>query len=214
MKTAKEIEVRIPTNPKDLRIKHFKSMSFFSASQTEFKTIQESMFFLSAFTGLPYNVLMDFRAADIKKMAAAALNAISKLDLISKLPEEIKLAGTTYYLVQPDKVGIGWHIDFKSCNIEKDPVRLACMFYLQKGYNYSDVDENGNIKFPIDSRYKVFEEHFPLDLFIRTAGFFLSRLISSTQKELLAETKGIRKRISLARVIMNPSSGKRLLKQL
>lgn len=208
MKTQKEIG--IPTSPKDLRIRHFRSMAF--APSEGFNRIQEGLLFLASFTGLRYNQLLDFKPDDIKDIQRIALRTLSKMDLVSKLPEEVVLAGTSYYLVHPDKVGIGWHIDFKACNIEKDPVRLACLFYVQKGYNYSDVDENGNITYPIDSRYKVFEEHFPLEIFLRAANFFLKRSLNLVRKSLVIETISMRTRISLAARVINPLSGKQLLK--
>lgn len=208
----KQIEIKIPSNPKDLRIKHFHSMSM--APANGFDNTEQGLYFLASFTGLRYNQLLDFKATDITRMTAIALTVLSKLDLVSKLPEEITLAGTSYYLVQPDKVGIGWHIDFKNCSIKKDPVRLACMFYLQKDFNYSDADENGNITFPIDSRYKVFEEHFPLDLFIRSAGFFLRKSLSSIRKSIVIETTEMRVRTSLAAKAINLFNGRKLSKQL
>lgn len=205
-----QIEIKMSKNPKDLRIRHFQSMSL--APENGFSHAQEGMFFLASFLGLRYQQLLDFKAADIKRMTGIALAALSKLDLTSALPKEIVIAGTSYYLVEPNKVGIGWHIDFRNCSIIKDPVRMACMFYLQKGYNYSDADENGNIRFPIDSRYKPFEEHFPLDLFIRASGFFLKRSLHSILRTTLIETTQKRVQISLVARLINPFSGRQPLK--
>ena len=202
----KQIEVKIPTKAADLRIKHFKSMSM--APLDPILHGDEGLHFLASFTGLRNSQLLDFRVEDIRTMTATALATLSKMDLTSKLPDTIKLAGTSYRLVNPDKVGIGWHIDFKNCDINKDPVRLACMFYLQEGFNYSDVDENDNIKFPIASRHEIFAEHFPLDLFIRASGFFLRRSLNSMKRSM--ESK-----LSLKQKLrqINPFNGKQLLKQ-
>lgn len=206
----KQIVVKISTNAKDLRIKHFKCMAFVPAN--EFKQAKESLFFLAAFLNLRYNQMLDFKASDIKKMTAAALNALSKLDLVTDLPKELTLAGTTYYLVDPKSIGIGWHIDFNNCSIEKDPVRLACLFYVQKDYNYSDVDANGNIVYPIDSRHKIFEEHFPLNIFIKASGFFLSRSLHSIRKSMVLENQKTKTKISLIGKILNPLNGRQRLR--
>ncbi len=212
MKQKKQIEVKMPAGPKDLRIKHFHSMGL--APVNDFTHADEGLYFLAAFLGLRYNQVLDFLVDDVKKMTALALSALSKMDLKSELPKEITLDGQKFYLVEPDKIGIGWHIDFKNCNITKDPVRMACLFYLQKGFNYSDVDENSNITHPIDSRYKLFEEHFPLDLFIRACSFFLKRSLNSIRRALVIESqKKLRSRISLAKKTTNPFNGKRLLRQ-
>lgn len=196
---------------KDLRIKHFKSMPF--APVTEFTHHDEMLFFLSAFTGLRYNQLLDFLEADIKKMTALALSAISKMDLKSKLPDTIILGGKKFYLAQPDKIGIGWHIDFGKCNIEKDPVRMSCLFYLPEGFNYSDIDENNNITHPIDSRYQLFADEFPLDLFIRASGFFLKRsLVSILKQAMISKKLTLKERTSLVIKVINPLRGKQVLK--
>ena len=206
------IEVRIPTKAEDLRIRHFESMSAAPTGLTVRK--EEGLHFLASFTGLHYRQLLDFRVEDVSKMIATALATLSKMNLTDKLPERIKIAGKPYCLVDPNKVGIGWHIDFSKCNINKDPVRLACLFYLQEGFNYSDVDENDNIKHPIDSRYEVFRDHFPLDLFIRCCGFFLTRSLNSTRRSMVtAKNLSLKDQISLMLKANNPFRGKQLLKQ-
>lgn len=209
----KQIEISIPTNAKDLRIKHFASMALVPINEVMHG--EEGLYFLSSFTGLRYNKLLDFGVDDIRKMIATARATLSKMQLSDKLPEQITIAGTSYILVNPNKVGIGWHIDFnngaKKNWISKDPVRLACLFYLQEGFNYSDVDENDNIKFPIDSRYEIFKEHFPLELFIPACGFFLNQSINSIRKSMVNALPW-RSQISLAAKEINPLRGKKLLR--
>lgn len=213
MKTKKAIELKWTVRGAgDLRIKHFKSIPF--APVKEFTHHDEQLFFLSAFTGLRYNQCLDFLETDIKKMVALALSAISKMDLKSKLPDVLILGGKKFYLAQPDKIGIGWHIDFGKCNIEKDPTRMACLFYLPEGYNYSDIDENNNITHPIDSRYQLFADEFPLDLFIRAASFFLQRSLDSILKQAMISKKlTLKERISLVTKVINPLRGKQVLKR-
>lgn len=179
-----------------------------------FKQDYDSLLFLAEFTGLGYNRMLDFTLKDIKTMRDTALKAMATMDIVSKLPKSITLKDQTFYLVDPDKVGIGWHIDFNNSSIKKDPVRLACLFYLQEGYSYSDVDENGNIKFTIASRYELFKEEFPLDLFIRCSNFFLKRSLTSTERSMvreIAKTKAVNK-ISTGIQVLNLFSGKRRLK--
>lgn len=205
-------EVKIPTNAKGLRIKHFASMSY--VPQEDFKDEGESLLFLAEFTGLGYNKMLDFTVKDIKKMTATAIKAMASMDLVSPLPKTIKLDGQVFNLVDPDKAGIGWHIDFKNSSIKKDPVRLACLFYLPDGYSYSDVDENGNIKFPIASRYELFEKEFPLDIFIRCANFFLKRSLTSTKRSMVIEIANQKaNKISMGLKVLNLFNGKRPLKQ-
>ena len=150
-------------------------------------------------------------------MAATAIKAMSNMDVTSKLPESITLKGQRFCLVDPGKVGIGWHIDWNSSakqkTIEKDPVRLACLFYLPEGYNYSDVDANGNITHPIASRYELFKEEFPLDLFIRCTNFFLKRSLTLTKRSMVREiARRSRRKINTGVAVLNLFNGKPQLK--
>jgi hypothetical protein len=207
------INVSIPTVASKLRIKHFAAMQHVPIDG--FNNDKDRIAFLAKFTGLRYGQVLDFTPVQIQRMTEHAMQAISTLDLISALPEAIELEGTTYKLVDPDKVGIGWHIDFSSCDIAKDPVKLACLFYLQEGYNYSDVDENGNIKFPIDSRYDLFAKSFELSLFMRCASFFLRKSLSLTSELMVQNLKSKKasERISFLIKVLNPSNGRRASKQ-
>lgn len=204
----------MPNGAKELRIKHFKSMTHVPAEG--FSNSQDSLPFLAEFLNLNYNQVLDFRQRDVDKMVRLAVKALARMDLTSKLPKEITLGGTKFVLVDPDSIGIGWHIDFKSCSISKDPVRLACLFYVQEGYNYSDVDQNGNITYNIASRYELFEREFPLDLFIRSSNFFLKRSLTSIKRSTVIEIaqKKAKNKISSAIRSLNLLNGKRPLKRL
>ena len=205
------MEVKIPTTAKGLRIRHFSSMSM--VPDDGFKEDYDSLLFLAEFTGLGYNRMLDFTLKDIKKMTSTATKALATMDIRSKLPKNITLKDQTFYLVDAEKVGIGWHIDFGNTSIVKDPVKLACLFYLQENYNYSDVDANGNILYPIASRYELFKEEFPLDLFIRCSNFFLKRSLTSIERSMVREIaqKNPRK-ISTGMAVLNLFNGKARLK--
>jgi hypothetical protein len=207
------IEVRMPSGPKQLRIKHFKSMAH--VPEEGFDAAQDNLVFLAEFLDLNYNHMLDFRAKDIIKMTEIAVKCLARMDLKGKLPKEITLGHNKFTLVDPDKIGIGWHIDFQNCDINKDPVRLACLFYIPQGFNYSDIDENGNLLYPIDSRYEIFEKEFPLDLFIRCAGFFLRKSLISTKRLMvieIAKKKATKKTSSLLKTL-NLFNGKQQLRQ-
>ena len=207
------IEVKLPSGAKDLRIKHFKSLPL--VPEEGFTTGQDSLLFLCEFLNLPYNTVLRFTPQDIKKMTVLAVKALSKMDVVSPLPKVITIEKQRFTLVDPKKIGIGWHIDFSKANINTDPVRLACLFYVQEGYNYSDVDENGNILFPIASRYELFKEHFPLDLFIRSSNFFLKGSLNSTRKQVFQQMiqNKTAKRTSMLLKTLTTLNGKRLSKK-
>lgn len=223
MKAA--IEVKLPAGPQDLRIRHFGSMGH--VPHEGLKTLgrrlgeilrisrNQQVVFLSEFLGLKYNQTLDFTVKDIDKMNSLAIRALSRMDLTKKLPESIVLRKQKYVLVDPDKVGIGWHIDFGACDIKKDPVRLACLFYLPEGFNYSDTDQNGNITHPISSRYDIFAEDFPLELFCIASAFFLKKSLVSIRRSTVLEiaTSKSKQRISTLLRSLSPLNGKRLFKR-
>jgi hypothetical protein len=187
----KQNTVAIAIKGKDLRIKHFKALS--SLPQQGFNDMREVLLFLQDFTGLTYNQLLNFTKKDIDAMALAAIKSCAEVGALIEarkglLPQQIIIKQVNYLLVDPTKVGIGWHIDFGQCNINIDPVQMACLFYLPEGYNYSDVDQNGNITQPILNRYDIFAENFPLDLFVQASAFFLTRSLKLTSLMLQVET--------------------------
>jgi hypothetical protein len=179
------IAVKLPAGPKDLRIHQFKSMVHIPTEG--FESEQDSLVFLAEFLDITYNQVLDFTKKDIRKMTAIAVRELSKMDITSALPKSINIQGQEFELVDPDKIGIGWFIDYNASSITADPVRLSTLFYVQKGFNYSDVDQNGNILYPIESRYKLFKENFPLDLFIRSSSFFLRKSLTSTKLSMVRE---------------------------
>lgn len=202
-------EYRMPNGAKELRIKHFGSMAVLPSNG--FQSDRDKILFLSEFTGLPYNKILDFTVGDIQKMVLLATKGIAQMNLAAPLPKTIVLKGQRFNLVDPDKIGIGWHIDYQNSSIKKDPVKLACLFYVPEGFNYSDVDENGNLTHPRDARYDLFADEFPLDLFIRCASFFLRKSLRSTWKltaRSLAQHRTI-KRIGSVLRSLHLFSGKR-----
>jgi len=208
------VEARIPTKGKNLRIRHFESMHVLPLEEG-FRTIRQRALFLSAFVGQHYNRMLQFKEEEIIKMSDTARTAFARMDVTSELPEKVTLKGQTFCLVDPDKIGIGWHIDFSNCPIAKDPVKLACLFYVQEGYNYSDVDENNNIVYPISSRYELFAEEFPLELFLRSADFFLRKSLKSTKRTLMVKIAAMKmqRRISFLIPHLNPFNGRSRSKQ-
>jgi hypothetical protein len=83
----------------------------------------------------------------------------------------------SYLLVDPSKVGIGWHIDISNSDLQNDPSRLASLMYIEKGTTYGELDENLNMKYSNQERAKLFEEHLPLPDYLNLVSFFLRQSI-------------------------------------
>ena len=110
---------------------------------------------------------------------------------MTKPKEEITILNKEYVLVDPSKVGIGWHIDISNSDLQNDPSRLASLMYIEKGTTYGELDENLNMKYSNQERAKLFEEHLPLPDYLNLVSFFLRQSIVLMSS--YTENKKIRK---------------------
>jgi len=119
---------------------------------------------------------------------------------LTKPKEEITILNKEYVLVDPSKVGIGWHIDISNSDLQNDPSRLASLMYIEKGTTYGELDENLNMKYSNQERAKLFEEHLPLPDYLNLVSFFLRQSIElmsnytvnkKTRTSLLKAVRGL-----------------------
>lgn len=194
------MDIKLPKSSKDLRIKHLKPIqSDKYLGQLDLPLMVE---FISDFTGVSKNKLMRIDYKDIVKMTAHINGLYANFDVNKRPPKEITINGKEYEMVNPEKIGVGWHMDWSHLDIESDPVRMACLMYYPKGAIYGDVDEYDNLLNPIKDRYNDFENHFPLQTFLEASDFFLERFVQSAKRYT-----GSQILISKARKL-NPFNGK------
>ena len=175
------MEIRLPKNTEDLRIKHLKALN--GVEEEPPRNLNDLIDFVCEFTGEKRSLVELFTTkGEILKIYEHLLGLFNDFKVMSKPPQTITLKGKEFELINPEKVGIGWHIDFEKSDIEKDPVRVACLFYYPKGEIYGAKDENKNLINPIKDRYKEFENHFPLSTFLEASNFFLQRFVTSTKR--------------------------------
>lgn len=180
------MEIRLPKTTKDLRIKHYAPLT--NDEYQENMTLEKMAQFVSDVSGVGVNKIKSkVHYKDLLEMFTHVTTLYAGINPSSQPPKEITLNGKVYELVNPEKVATGWHIDFGTCDIEKDPVRLACMFYYPKGSYYGEVDVHDNLIHPIKDRYNVFADHLPLEVFISCCGFFLQSYVKSTRKFTVRE---------------------------
>jgi hypothetical protein len=91
--------------------------------------------------------------------------------------KEIEVLGQKYELVDPKKVGVGWHIDVSNSDMQANPARLVALMYIEKGTNYGDLDANGNMIYSNQEREKIFKQHLPLPIYLNVVSFFLRQSI-------------------------------------
>lgn len=200
---ARTIEVRLSKDPGQLRIKHY---NVIKEPLPEDKSLNTMVNVIHLYTGLIPSHIRTFKLSEIVKMFTTISTQFASMKVRSTPPKEIKLNGTVYELINPKKAGIGWHIDFASCNIDTDPVKLATMFYHPKGILYGQVDENGNMLSTSLDRRNDIEMHMELSTFLEASAFFLKKYEQSMRTYTVKErSKNLMERI-LKKLRLNRTS--------
>ena len=167
-------EIRLPKKIQDCRIKHFEAVKYLTEIQ-ESINLPLKIKVIEKFTGVKYSDLITVNRIDLEKIYNHIIGIFGRYKPSVEPPKEITIQGVTYELIDPNKVGVAWHIDVTGLEVDKNPVMMASVCYFPKGAKYGEVDDNENIIHPIKDRVKIFEEHFPLDVFIDLNAFFLSK---------------------------------------
>ena len=197
------MEIKLPKHTRDLRISHYKALrNPVYDGEMDISLIAK---FLSEFSGVDENLIKKIDVTEVVKMYNHAVDVSASFEM-GKPQQEVTVNGIDYYLINPDKVSTGWHIDFGNTDVDSEFTRLACLFYYPKGGTYGDVDKNSNLLHPIHERYEDFKEHFPMVTFLNAAGFFLHRFKKSIDKSM-----EIRKMEIRIRLLMRGISGRSLL---
>ena len=209
----KQFEIKVPRYSTGLRIKHYKALT--DVGNVIDGSLDSRAAFIAEFGGVPLYYVRLLTKKDVDKIYTQVVKCFGGMKVGDEPAQEITINGKEYELIDPKTVGTGWHIDLSTCNIDTDPVRLACMYYFPKGERYGEVDENENLKHPINERYEDFQEHMNLKTFIDANTFFLQWSLVSTKKymenEIVKEkTIQMLKRIPLLGRRLSTSSVKNL----
>ena len=194
MAILKYINIKAPKTLNDLRIRHLKSLTDerFQNDMTHDTIIE----FISLITGADKEDLKKVNKHDLTSVHRHCIRLFKYFQLADP-KKEITILNQTYVLVDPAKVGIGWHIDISNSDLQNDPSRLASLMYIEKGTVYGELDENLNMKYSNQERAKLFEEHLPLPDYLNLVSFFLRQSLVSMSS--YTENKKIR--ISLLRAV-------------
>lgn len=178
LKNRDTMEIKLPKKTKDLRIEHFKALQNPYFLTEEKLDIMDQLEFIHLFSGVSRSKLKQINVNDISKMFSHIVSLYAGIK-VEKPAKEITLNGIEFELVNPEKVGVGWHADFSKGDMKKDAVYFGCLFYFPKGQLYGAVDENDNLLNPIADRYEIIKEHMPLDVFMNASAFFLTKIKKS-----------------------------------
>lgn len=168
----KNVPIKLPKSIEDLRIKHsilFDNPLYQDIGNDHMLLVD----FLHDVYGIEKHVLKTLHLSDIHRMYEAAAKAMRYEP--KPPPQEITLDGRTFVRINPNKVGLAWHIDAGATNMVRDRVRTMCLFYYPKeGKYYGETDTSGNLIHPIAERIDVFREFCPLNYWLDTSAFFFA----------------------------------------
>ena len=169
----KHIDIKPPQTIDDLRIRHHKVLT-----DTQFQgevTVRQMCEFVAGITDTDLVKIHTVDIQDVIKIFHHCIGLFADFKKDAKPKEVIEIEGVYYHKVNPHKVASGWHIDLDSLPKDPKPTLLMALLYIPKGV-YGQLDENGNVKFPIAEREKIFEKHFKLTDFLSATAFFLRKL--------------------------------------
>jgi hypothetical protein len=174
MAILKYINIKAPKTLNDLRIRHLKSLTDEKYQKAmDLGTIIE---FICLITGAKRSDLNKVNISELRKIHEHCIGLFKDFQIVDP-NKTIIIEGIEYVLVDPSKVGIGWHIDISNSDLQNDPSRLASLMYIEKGTTYGELDENLNMKYSNQERAKLFEEHLPLPDYLNLVSFFLRQSI-------------------------------------
>jgi len=166
-------------------------------------TIEDIIEFVSIFSGVEYNDLLN---ADIRDLKRAYNGGLESFNTYKKQapPDSIQLNGQWYDRIkfEEGRVTGGWYIDVKNYQkeFEARPALFAALNYVERGLKYADKDKDGFAVNKLSDREKVFNEHFQPDVFLNLHGFFLSHseqlksdFLKFKAAQMIAVTKTARK---------------------
>jgi hypothetical protein len=196
------IKLSAPKTLADMRFKHLsaytnKGWVERSANPDVHVVVQ----FVADFFGIMPDLVKTIDWGDLQKVYAHCVTEFSKATF-GHPEKSITVNGKEYELVNLKRPSAGWVADADLSDFIKDPVRLACICYVPKGTKYGDMDENHNLLHPIEQRHKEFEQHFPLDIYLPLAAFFLRSFATSLEKSMV-KAKATRKAKKLKRRLIN-----------
>jgi len=171
------MEIKAPKSINDLRLKHIPALTKFKEEDIDLgNDLEIKLNFIAGICSLTQNEVRRVDLTDLNKLYVHCCSLFDKIDFKAKPPKTITIKGKEYEMVNPNRVSTGWHADFGTTD-QTDYARVACLMYIPKGSNYSELDETGNLKHFISDRVADFDEDFPLVTFMQSSCFFLHKLI-------------------------------------
>lgn len=183
----KNFKLKIPQNIEDYRLRHLPA---FNTTLENDHSTESQIEVISGISGVGKMFIRELKESQINKIYTHILITFKDFK-VGKPKKEITINGKQYTLVDPNKVGYGWWMDYNSITDKTDNALICALMYVEKGMRYAQIDDSENVLNPAKERALIFEEHFPMVDFMTSRVFFLSRLnrsqIASIQGTLIAQ---------------------------
>ena len=186
MGILKYINIKAPKTLNDLRIKHLKALT--NEKYQKSMDLESIIEFIGLITSAKRSDLNKVNISELRNIHEHCIGLFKDFEL-TKPKDEITINEVTYLLVDPSKVGVGWHIDISNSDLHNNPSRLASLMYIEKGTNYGELDENLNMKYSNQDRAKIFEYHLPLPDYLNLVSFFLQQSIELMSNSMVNKKK-------------------------
>ena len=186
------MKIKVPKTINDLRIRHIDILNDekYRAEDLDLDTIVN---FVAGITGEPLDKLYQVDFKDLTNIFYYCIDLFDGFK-ITDPKKIITIEGLDYKLVDPMKVGIGWHIDISKSDFEKNPALLAASCYLPvQCKHYGETDEYSNIKYPRFERAEIFNTHMDLPTYLNVLTFFFLESMKQMKRHTALQKREVRK---------------------
>ena len=174
------MKIKIPGTVREMKISQLSKWAKLVREVDDLENLVNNWDFkievVSIFSGETKQLLGRIEAKVLSKIFRDIMETLGKFES-SEPSKSITIDGQDYVFKKDFKrVTTNQIIDLKSVeDLDLYPERGLSYCYLQKGYKYGALNEDGAIAYPSADRQKIFNDHFPGDEFLNWLGFFLNK---------------------------------------
>lgn len=138
-------------------------------------TIHEKIVFCSEYSEVPIEDIEQVSVNSINSLFNAIAQIISSYKNLNPA-KSVEVDGREYKFVKEFSLMSGaWWQFVRMTDFEESPITMFSLCYIEKGMKYAQKGTHDIIENPTSNRDEIFQEHLPLDLFLRLNGFFLRK---------------------------------------
>lgn len=174
-----KLEIKVPASIQDCSPQQLAKWLFLCSGDVQLDTLMNHLDFrvqvVSIFSGISKERLYNVSAIEIHEPFNHLIDLLC-YETNDEFEPVFEHDGTRYLFDKRfEGKSTGQIIDLKLIeSVYDDPIKVMAILFVEEGMTYAQADENGVVINPTRNRIKVFEEHFPGDLFLNVFAFFLN----------------------------------------